>query len=360
MKSIYIHIPFCKSICSYCDFCKMYYNEKLVNKYLDALSREVKNNYKNEKIETLYIGGGTPSILNMEQLIKLFSIINMIDLSSLKEFTFECNVESLNKEKLMYLFNNKVNRLSIGVQSFNNDILKQINRNHTKEDIYNIYNMTREVGFNNINLDLIYGINNQNINDLKDDLNCILELNPEHISCYSLSIMPNTKMYIDGNKEIDQDIDCDMYLLIESTLKNNGYTHYEISNYSKEGYESIHNLTYWNNDYYYGFGLGASGYINEYRYDNTKNINDYVCGKYLLNKYLISDKEKMEYEMILGFRKELGINMEDFFNKYRIRIENIENIKRLLLEKKLIKSLTNIYVSDEWKYRLNTILIQLI
>ncbi len=358
MKSVYIHIPFCKDICSYCDFCKMYYNENLVDKYLNSLKDEVLNSYKNEKIETIYIGGGTPSVLNLKQLNELFLIINIFDLSQLKEFTFECNIESLNKEKLEYLYNNMVNRLSIGVQSFNNNILKQINRNHTKEDIYNTYNIAREVGFNNINLDLIYGIKNQSINDLKEDLNCMLDLNPEHISCYSLSIMPNTKMYIDGINEVDQDIDCDMYLMIENTLNN--YNHYEISNYAKEGYESKHNLTYWNNEYYYGFGLGASGYTSEYRYDNTKNINDYMIGKYILNKYIISEKEKMEYEIMLGFRKQYGINKKDFFYKYKLKIEEMETIKKMITNNMLIETSNNIYVSADWKYKLNSILIKLI
>lgn len=356
MKSVYIHIPFCNDICTYCDFCKMYYNCDLANKYLISLNNEIASNYKGELIETLYIGGGTPSSLSIMQLKKLFTIINIFNLSQLKEFTFECNVDSLDYDKLKLLYDNGVNRLSIGIQTFNNDILKVLNRKHTKNDIINIYNIARSIGFNNINLDLIYGI--QDIEVLNDDLNNLIKLNPEHISCYSLCINPNTKMYIDNKKQINEDLDYKMYSIIKKRLKE--YNHYEISNYCKKGYESKHNLVYWNNERYYGFGLSACGYINNYRYDNTKNMNEYNKGNYIREKYIISNEENIKYEIMLNLRKKYGINKREFYDKHNINIINYNNISNLINENKLIENENNVYISERWKYKMNSILIKII
>lgn len=356
MKSVYIHIPFCNDICTYCDFCKIYYNSEIVDKYLDALNNELSINYNGKKIETLYIGGGTPSSLSIEQLKRLFLIINNLDLSNLIEFTFECNVDSLNYDKLKLLYDNGVNRLSIGVQTFDDSILRKLNRHHCKKDIISIISIARSIGFSNINLDLIYGIQSKEI--LIDDIDNIIKLNPEHISCYSLSINPNTKMYIDGEKEIDQDSDYDMYLTIKKKLKD--YDHYEISNYSKPGYESKHNLVYWNNDNYYGFGLGASGYINNYRYENTKNINEYISGNYLKDKYIVDNEGCIKYEIMLNLRKKHGINKELFYKKYNTNILDYNNIKNLIKDGMLIEDDKYVYISEEWKYKMNSILIKII
>lgn len=357
MKSAYIHIPFCKTICSYCDFCKMFYNEVLVNKYLLELEKEIKKNYKGETLKTIYIGGGTPSSLNIKQLNKLLNIIKTFKLEENYEFTVECNIENIDKEKLELLYKNKVNRLSIGIQTFNEKYLKFLNRNHTKKEIKEKINLAKNLGFKNINIDLMYAFPDETLKELENDINEFLKLDITHISTYSLIIEPHTKLYIDKIKNIDEDLDRKMYDLICKKL--NKYNHYEISNFAKSGYESIHNLTYWNNENYYGFGLGASGYINNIRYDNTKNINEYLKGNYIKNKEVLTKNIEIENEFILGLRKIKGINIEKFNKKYD-NIFKYDVVNRLLKENKLQKDEKNIFINNEYIYTSNNILIEFI
>ena len=360
MKTVYIHIPFCQNICSYCDFCKIYYNSNLVNSYLDALKKEVDKYYRNEQIETLYIGGGTPSSLSIDELKKLFKIIKKVNLTKDNEFTFECNIESIDKEKLKFLYENGVNRLSIGVETFNNKHLLFLERKHTKKEVYEKIKLAKEIGFDNINIDLIYGLPNQTLKELKEDLNYFLKLNIPHLSAYSLIIEPHTKLYITKNKNIDEELDYKMYQLIKETLEENNYIQYEISNYCKKGYKSKHNLTYWNNLKYYGFGLGASGYIDNIRYDNTRSIDRYLDGYYRLNEEKITDQIKLENELILGFRKIKGINKKEFYNKYKRNINDLKIIQKLIKERKLIDDGLNIYINPKYIYLSNDILINFI
>lgn len=360
MTAVYIHIPFCKSICSYCDFCKLYYNKDLVNKYLTALEREIKRNYKGEEIKTLYIGGGTPSSLDINELKDLFRILAIFKLNEDVEFSFECNIESINREKLEFLYTNHVNRLSIGIETFNEKHLSFLERNHTKEEIFDKINYAKEIGFTNINIDLIYALPNQTIEEVANDLSLFLELDIPHISTYSLMIEPHTKLHINHVSSIDEDLDYDMYKLIKETLENKGYTHYEISNFAKDGYESSHNLTYWNNLEYYGFGLGASGYVTDIRYDNTKSINHYLSEQVHLVEEVIDIKTKIENELILGFRKLRGIEKQLFYNKYKRNINDIPSIKKLIIEGKLIDDGLNIYIDEKYLYVSNDLLINFI
>lgn len=237
----------------------------MVDKYLDSLELEIKNRYKDELVDTIYIGGGTPSSLNINQLKRLFDIIKIFKLNDNYEFTTECNIESINSEKLKLFKINKVNRLSFGVESFNNEILKILGRYHSEELIFNNISLSKKY-FNNISIDLIYGVND-NIDVVKSDIDKFLKLGINHVSCYSLILEENTKLYIDNHKYIDEDIDRMMFDYIDDTLVKNGYKHYEISNYAKLGYESRHNINYWLNGSYYGFGLGAVSYL-----DNIKML----------------------------------------------------------------------------------------
>lgn len=360
IKYVYIHIPFCSNICSYCDFSKLLANNTWIDSYLNELEKEIISNYKGEVIETLYIGGGTPSSLNLEQLNKLFNIIKRINLSKNLEFTFECNIESITLDKLEHLYNNGVNRISIGVQTFNEKLLKYLNRHHTKKDVIKKINLMKKVGFHNINIDLIYAIPGETIDDLNFDLEEFLKLGITHISTYSLIIEPNTYLYIKNEKNIDEDIDFEMYNLICKRLKDNGFNHYEISNFSKKNYESKHNLTYWNNEEYYGFGMGASGYVKGVRYDNTRSLNKYLSGKYLCSKEKLSTKEKIQNEFILGLRKIKGINKENFYSKYKKNVGDVNGIRRLLSEKKLIEDDEHIYINPKYIYTSNDILINFI
>ena len=358
VKTVYIHIPFCKEICSYCDFCKVYYNKKWIDKYLESLEKEIKENYKGEIISNIYIGGGTPSSLDINELEKLFQIIKLFNLNKNYEFTIECNIEDISKDKLELFKKNKVNRISIGVESFNNKYLKYLNRKYKEDIIIPNINLAKEY-FDNINIDLIYAIKNQTLDELKDDLNKILKLDVNHISCYSLMIEKNTKLYIENTKPIDEDIDYKMYELINKTLKTK-YNRYEISNYSKRGYESKTNLTYWNNEEYYGFGLSASGYINNIRYTNTKNLSKYLENNYEKDEETLTKEDKIKYEIILGLRKKDGIRKKEFFNKYNIDILDVDNIKELLKKDYLIDNNKNIYVNDKYTYVINDILINFV
>ncbi len=353
--SIYIHIPFCKSICSYCDFAKFYYNSNWVDNYLASLEKEIKANYKGEVIETIYIGGGTPTSLNINQLKKLLQLTKLFNFKTI-EFTVETNVDlDLTKIKLLKKYG--VNRISIGVQTVNQKHLKFLNRNHTKEEVINLVNQLKKYDFN-INIDLMYGMPNQTLAELENDLDFILSLDVNHISTYSLIIEPHTKIYIDNVTNIDEDLDYQMYRLINQKLNN--YVHYEISNYAKEGYYSKHNLVYWNNLEYYGFGIGASGYVDDVRYDNTKSYQNYIEGNYVLESHRLSKKEQIENEFILGFRKLKGINIFKFKEKYKIDILNINVVKQMLNDGKLLIDDGYLKINPNDIYISNTILVNFI
>ena len=357
MKSVYIHIPFCNKICSYCDFTKIYYNKKYINDYLDTLEYEIKNNYQNELINTIYIGGGTPTSLDVDELSKLLNIIKIFKLNKEYEFTIECNIESLTKEKLKLFKKYNVNRLSIGIETFNDKFLKYLNRSHNKDQIFEIIDYAKEL-FDNINIDLIYGLKNQTLDDLKYDLDLFLKLDINHISTYSLIIEPHTKLYIDNESNIDEDLEYEMYKYICNTLKDNGYIHYEVSNFSKPGYESKHNLTYWNNNEYYGFGLGASGFINNIRYDNTKNIDKYLNKEFKYYKEEMTKRKNEENYFILGLRKLKGVSISEFKKRYN---EDINfNIEKFVSEGKLIIKDDYIFINEEYIYLSNEILINFI
>ena len=352
--SVYIHIPFCKSICSYCDFCKFYYNSTWVDNYLSSLEKEIKSNYKGEIVDTIYIGGGTPTVLNLNQLEKLLNLTNLFN-KEIIEFTVETNVDlSLDKIKLLKKYG--VNRISIGVQTVNNKYLKFLNRNHTKEDVIKLVNLLKQHNFN-INVDLIYAIPGETLEELKKDLDFILSLDINHISTYSLIIEPHTKLYIDNVTNIDEDLDYEMYKLINKKL--NKYNHYEISNYAIKNYESKHNLVYWNNLNYYGFGIGASGYIDNIRYDNTKSYNNYINGNYLLEKHELDLNETISNEFILGLRKIDGIDINEFYKKYNIEITSIDIVNKLLKENKIIL-IDKLKINPKYIYISNTILVNFI
>lgn len=358
VKSAYIHIPFCNNICSYCDFCKLLYNKNFVKKYLDALEKEITNNYKNEILDTIYVGGGTPSSLSVSELNKLFSIIKIFKLSKEYEFTFEVNIEDITEEKLEILKENKVNRLSIGIESFNNKYLKYLGRNYTSDIINEKVELAKKY-FDNINVDLMYALKNESLNDLEEDIDKILKLDIKHISCYSLIIEKNTKLYIDNTKYISDDLDSDMYDLIDKKLENK-YHRYEVSNYSITSYESRHNLTYWKNNEYYGFGLGAAGYIDNIRYTNTRNLSKYISGSYERQEEVLTKEDKIKYEFILGLRLTSGINKDNFNKKYGININEIEVIKELINKGLLIDDKINIYVPKKYFYVLNDILVNFV
>lgn len=360
MESVYIHIPFCRSICSYCDFCKMLYNGSFVTQYLNALLKEIKDRYDGEEIKTLYIGGGTPSSLSIKDLKYLFEIVRQFNLTKLEEFTFECNLNDLNEELLQFLFDNGVNRLSIGIESFNEDKLKFMERFHSYQEACNIFKIIRNIGFTNVNVDLIYGIPGETLKDLKKDLELILKLNPDHISTYSLIVEDNTKIGIQGVVPILEELDASMYEEICDLLDVKKYEHYEVSNFALKGKKSKHNLKYWNNEEYYGFGLGASGYTNGVRYENTRSLTEYVNGNVRKNEEILSVEDKMYNELMLGFRKMEGINLKEFFIKYGVNMQEVFDLHEVLKNEELIVDGEYIYVNPEYIYVMNEILIKIL
>ena len=358
-NSVYIHIPFCQSICSYCAFTKFFYNEKQVDLYLDSLNKEIQEKYKGEIIKTIYIGGGTPSSLNINELNKLFEIIKIFKLADDLEFTIEVNPESIDLEKIKLFKANKVNRISMGVESTLTKNLKYLKRNHDFNISLEKINLIKKY-ISNINVDLIYGLKNQTLKDLEEDILNILSLDITHISTYSLMIEDNTYLKIMNEKNISEDLDYEMYELIIKKLKEKGFNHYEISNFSKMGYESKHNLVYWNNLPYYGFGISASGYIDNYRYTNTLSLKKYFAGNYLDNKEILSNKDIISYALILGFRKISGINKSEFLKRYKVNIIDLYNIKNLIESGLIVDNGSNLSISYDKIYVENSILINFV
>ena len=359
VSSIYIHIPFCKTICSYCDFCKFFYNKKIVNDYLIALKKEIKSKYKNEVIKTLYVGGGSPSSFDIEELRTLFKILDGIKLSEEYEFSVEMNVLDITEEKLVFLKEHRVNRISIGIETVNEKHMKFLERYNNKSDVIKNVNLSKKY-FKNINLDLMYAFPNQTIDELNQDIDFVLNLNPTHISIYSLIIEEHTKIYINGVKAIDEELESKMYYNIIKKLEDNGYLQYEISNFSKVNFESRHNLVYWNNEHYYGFGLGASGYIDDVRYTNTRNMTKYLSGSFLGTSEVITKNIDMENELMLGLRKINGINKNKFKDKYSLAIDDTFDIINLVDKKLIIDNGKNIFIPKDKLYVSNSILVNFI
>lgn len=359
VKSCYIHIPFCSNICSYCDFCKFYYQDTLVQEYLDILLKEIDDRYQGEFLETIYIGGGTPSTLSINQLEKLFNGLSKLNVSDDLEFTVECNILDLTAEKLKFLKKYGINRLSIGVQSFDLSILKFLERDYTKEMIQDKILLAKKY-FSNINIDLIYAVPDETIKILEQDLELFLALGVTHISTYSLMIEDHTKLGIKGVLPISEELDKEMYDMIHNTLTKHGYSHYEISNYSLLGYESKHNLTYWKNERYYGFGIGASGYINNIRYTNTKNIKKYLAGNYIQDEEIVTSEIDASNYAILGLRTMNGINKQVFLEKFGSDFIEYFNIELLLKERIILETEKSYYLNPKYWYISNEILVKFI
>ena len=360
IKSLYVHIPFCHSLCAYCDFPKLLAIKSFIHPYLLSLKKELDSYYINKDLDTLYIGGGTPTSLDDEEFSFLLSMLDEYT-SNIKEYTIEANPESLSKNKLEMMKIHGVNRLSIGVESTNDDILKSINRLHTFDDVKKVMKEARNLGFDNISLDLILGLPGVNDEMLKEDIKRIIKLKPNHISCYSLTIHDHTKMGIDRIEPPNDDEMRKKYDLVASLLHEEGYQHYEISNWCKDDKMSLHNLTYWKDEKYFGVGLGASGYVNNYRYTNTLNISEYIKGKYIQTKDNIDQDDDFEY-LMLSLRTILGVNYQEyqrrfhegFLSKYLFQIKKNDDLKYFIFEK------DHCYLNYEGMMILDTIFLNLI
>ncbi|MGR3765093.1 radical SAM family heme chaperone HemW [Rossellomorea sp. NS-SX7] len=332
-KSAYIHIPFCEHICHYCDFNKVFMQGQPVDEYLELLGREMKQRVnKNNHLDTIFVGGGTPTALSAKQLDKLCREIKDNLPFSQGEFTFEANPGDLTEDKLRVLKEHGVNRLSFGVQSFNDELLKGIGRSHKSKDVYSSVEAAQKVGFTNISIDLIYSLPKQTEEDFRDTLTKALELGLPHYSAYSLIVEPKTVFYNlmrKGKLSLpSQEQEAAMYEVLIETMEKYGINQYEISNFAKEGYESKHNLVYWDNNEYYGLGAGAHGYINGVRYSNFGPLKKYmepisVGDLPTIQEHKVTREEMMEEEMFLGLRKVEGVSKNAFSEKFGCSIESV-------------------------------------
>lgn len=353
---IYIHIPFCKQKCYYCDFISYANKEEKIQEYIKCLQKEIEmesEKYKNEEYEitTIYIGGGTPSFIDASYIERIINTIKQnYKLYENPEITIEVNPGIINEEKIKKYKDIGINRISIGLQTTKDNLLKQIGRIHTYEEFLNCYKIVKKIGIDNINVDLMLGLPNQTLGDLKESLIEVINLKPNHISLYSLILEENTileKMVSQNMAKLpEEDLEREMYWTTKDILEENGYIHYEISNFSKKGYESKHNLNCWNQKEYLGFGVAAHSYIKNKRYCNTNNIEEYIKnvqnGKILNNRTICEIQNKIEEQkeyMLLGLRKIQGIDIQEFKNKF---IDNPIYIFHKELEKLVKEELVEI------------------
>jgi len=332
---LYIHLPFCKQKCYYCDFTSYACGNEQIAEYIEALKKEIPNNYI---IKTIYIGGGTPSYIDSKYIVELMSLVKK---EYAKEITIEVNPGTVTKEKLEDYKKCGINRLSIGLQTSDNKLLKQIGRIHTYEDFLYTYKLAREVGFKNVNIDIIFGLPNQIIDET---IERIIKLNPEHISTYSLILEEGTKLYNSRNnfKFPSDEEEREMYWKIKNKLEEAGYKHYEISNFAKPGFESKHNLDCWKQKEYIGIGTAAHSYIDNVRYSNTDDIIGY---KKVIHEVQTEETKMKEY-MLLGLRIIDGINIEEFKQKFKLN--------PTIIFKNELNNLKNLIEVDGNKIRLTT------
>ncbi|MCY7709047.1 radical SAM family heme chaperone HemW [Bacillus safensis] len=330
MKAAYIHIPFCEHICHYCDFNKFFIKTQPVDEYLAALEKEMQHTIEQkgeQELKTIFIGGGTPTSLTVSQLDKLMNSIHRVlkPTKNLIEFAVEANPDELSLEKLHVLKEAGVNRLSFGVQTFEDDLLKKIGRVHQKKDVLTSFERARAVGFDNISLDLMFGLPHQEKHHVMNSLETAFSLGAEHYSVYSLIVEPKTVFYNlmqKGKLHLPpQEREAEMYELVMDEMERHGLKQYEISNYAKPGFESQHNLTYWSNEDYFGFGAGAHGYVDGVRNVNAGPVKHYLglidqTGFPYKETHQVTKAEQIEEEMFLGLRKIEGVKSADFQAKY--------------------------------------------
>jgi len=329
IKAAYLHIPFCEHICHYCDFNKVFLKGQPVDDYLESIEKEIimtLEAFPTDGLKTIFVGGGTPTSLNERQLDRFCQIMNRtLPQNGIVEFTFEANPGDLTKDKLQILKDAGVNRLSLGVQTFNHDLLERIGRVHRSEDVYQTVTAAKKVGFDNISVDLMFSLPTQTIADFKETLREAFSLDIPHYSAYSLMIEPKTVFYNLMKKgklpTPGEDIEAQMYEMLMEEMEKHGFRQYEISNFAKPGYESKHNLTYWNNEFYYGFGAGAHSYVNGFRRSNIGPVRKYIekinSGREpIIENHYVTLAEQMEEEMFLGLRKTKGISITHFNRKF--------------------------------------------
>ena len=350
---IYVHIPFCKRKCAYCDFISFSGKARLIEKYVEALKREInkcKIGKEDYMVKTIYFGGGTPSFIESKYIVEILEAIKeKFNITKNAEITLEINPGTVTEEKLKDYYEVGINRISFGLQSTNSQLLKLVGRIHSYSSFLEGYNLAKKTGFKNINVDLMIGLPVQTLKDVQKDLSRIIELNPEHISVYSLIVEEGTRIEEKiKNKELylpSEKLERKMYWEVKKKLEEAGYIHYEISNFAKAGYESKHNLSCWNQEEYLGFGLAAHSYFNNVRYSNTDDFEEYF--DWPENSKIIherqTDEDKQKEFMLLGLRKIEGVAISDFKNKF---IENPIYLYRETLNKLVTQGLIEVDIDS--------------
>lgn len=336
VRGVYIHIPFCHQICNYCDFNKFFFHNQPVDEYIESLGKEMAlwaNDLQKAEIETIFIGGGTPTSLSVDQLDRLLELITTyIPMEHVTEFSSEANPDELTLDKMQKMREFGVNRLSMGVQTFDQDLLKVLGRTHSNDHVYEVINHAKQTDFPSISIDLMYGLPNQTMDQWKASLQEAFRLKIPHISAYSLLVEPKTIFYnllSKGKLSLPgEDLEAEMYGYLLEEMQSHGYIQYEISNFAYVGKESKHNLLYWNNDEYIGLGAGAHGYVNGKRYSNHGPIKKYMqtieTGEQpLMMQKEVTNVEKMEEEMFLGLRKNEGVSLAKFEERYGLTLRDV-------------------------------------
>lgn len=367
--SAYIHIPFCEHICYYCDFNKVFLEGQPVDEYIEALLKEARLALRQnpvEKMETLYVGGGTPTSLTASQLERLLSGLREILPYYNGEFTVEANPGDLTADKLDVMKNYGVNRLSMGVQTFDDRLLKKIGRKHTAQDVYDTIQLLEEKDFSNVTIDLIYALPGQSLESFRDTVTRALALDLPHYALYSL-ILENQTMFMNwvrrGKMYLpEQELEAQMYAETIDAMEKAGRKQYEISNFAKPGFESQHNLVYWNNQNYFGLGAGASGYLGNRRYKNRGPIQHYLKSLKndqlpVLEEEILTQKAQIEEEMFLGLRKILGVDKTVFENRFGLSMMDVygDVIEKLKQQKLITETNSRVCLTEEGLFRGNDV-----
>lgn len=367
--SAYIHIPFCEHICYYCDFNKVFLEGQPVDEYIEALLKEARLALRQnpvEKMETLYVGGGTPTSLTASQLERLLSGLREILPYYNGEFTVEANPGDLTADKLDVMKNYGVNRLSMGVQTFDDRLLKKIGRKHTAQDVYDTIQLLEEKDFSNVTIDLIYALPGQSLESFRDTVTRALALDLPHYALYSL-ILENQTMFMNwvrrGKMHLpEQELEAQMYAETIDAMEKAGRKQYEISNFAKPGFESQHNLVYWNNQNYFGLGAGASGYLGNRRYKNRGPIQHYLKSLKndqlpVLEEEILTQKAQIEEEMFLGLRKILGVDKTVFENRFGFSMMDVygDVIEKLKQQKLITETDSRVCLTEEGLFHGNDV-----
>lgn len=357
-QALYIHIPFCNVICGYCSFTRFGYQEKLADHYLERLIEDLA---RVKEVETIYIGGGTPTALTLSQLDRLLSAISPL-IKNAQEITIEANPDSLTDDKIDCLIQHGVNRVSLGVQTTDNQMLKCIGRIHSFEKVIDRVLALRTKDLPNITMDLMYGLPNQTLEDVINDLDKLLELKPVHLSLYALTIDENTAFFNRNIKAAPSELETQMYLEILKRLTTAGYQHYEIANFALEGYESLHNKHYWQYDDFYGVGVGASGKEQHVRYTNTVKLDQYLKKETQFHERIeLTKADEMFETLMMGLRTQQGVSKDKFYNTFNCDLSIYQDkLAPFLKQGLLIEDKSSLYASEKGRLMLNDVLIALL